>query len=179
LNNPFVNLRRLFSSLDAFDEPFRDSITSRILLYPTAGYILKEEQFKAIAAASADVGEDSAQCVITEGLTIDGLPSELECYPVPLNSYGEYKTLTDSFPIMQENAMISVSGAWGLLISQEFHAVLGGSEHFINAFKRTYLAADSDMANFVLAWEGNAHRIGSDISWMARLLNHIKQPSPH
>lgn len=174
MNSVHYNLIQLFSSLDAFDQPFRDDVRSRLLLFPTDGYGLSKNQFDALAAACARIGETNAQCVITEGLSVDHLPSGLEQYRFSLTAYDGYRILVNSTPVAQENAVISDDGTWGLLISQESHAVLGGPLDFVEAFKESYPMADSDVSEFIRAWEGNARRINSDISWMPSLLEHLR-----
>jgi hypothetical protein len=167
-------LHRLFKSFNAFDEPFTSAVPNRLLLFPTDGFILTETQFAALAIAAAVVtGESGAICVPTEFLELSNLPSHIEHMELGLTSYSTYVTLRDEGPILVENAIVSKSGRWCALVSQESHAIVAGDEAFIRAFQASYADAPHDIDRFVQAWQGNAQRIGSDISWLPTLVKHI------
>lgn len=118
------SLLSIFASFDAFDQPFQAHVRARMLMYPTNGYILHKEQFDAIAAAARRAAADpKAFCIITEGADVTTAAEALESHEFRLDSYESYSRLGDELPIVQENAIVPASGAWGVLISQEFHAL--------------------------------------------------------
>jgi hypothetical protein len=171
-------IRRLFASLDAFGEPFTLALPSRLLLSPTDGYILRRDQFEALAAAAGDVGDSEADSVSTEGVDLNAPPPVLETVRFNLGSYEEYRRHRNEGHMLLENAIIPDSGKWAVLFSQEFHAVVGGQPTFIRAFVEAYPHAGVDLARFVAEWKAAETRIGSDISWLPRLLKHLNVSSP-
>src|SRR5690349_20743363 len=120
-------LSTVFASFDAFDAPFQRGMSERFLLFPTRGYMLHEGQFSALAAAAAKGGDDEALCVITEGLDYGALPDRFDAFKFPLASYREYARLEIEGPVLDENVLISRKASWGVVFSQEHHAVVGGS----------------------------------------------------
>ena len=76
-------------------------------------------------------------------------------------TYREYRNL----PLVIENAMWSESGMWGLLVSQDDFAVLGGRRGFLEAIDEFYIS-----------WEVDRQRIREgvedfeDLSWLNDLI---------
>ncbi len=165
-------LRRLLASCDAFDEPFQPKVQSRLLLFPTDGFLLTQRQFEALGAASSHLGDATAFCVITEGLELSEETAP-NYYEFGLRDYSGYRKLRDSGCVLQENVLLSDSGSWAVLISQEFHALLGGPPPFVAEFSRVYPGRSAEFDRFVEAWKANAARIGSDISWLSKLSSHL------
>jgi hypothetical protein len=167
-------LRRSLASFDAFNEPFQAVVQSRLLLFPTDGFLLTPKQFKALGTVASQFGDRTGHCVITEGLDVSKDQVALDCYEFNLQDYAGYRNLGDSGCVLQENALLSDSGSWVILISQEFHALLGCPLDFLVEFRRLYPEADSEFDKFVDAWKSNAERIGSDISWLPNLAAHLR-----
>jgi len=170
-----LDLKPVFISSDAFDAPFDPGVEARAVLYPVTGYHLSRDQFDALSAAAADVGEDRATCVLTDPELRQVISPARPRVEFALAEYEAYRALTfGPIPLLGENAIMSAAGAWGVLISQEGHALIGGPRTFLDSFSRAYprgLAADE--AAFVAAWERNAASIGSETSWVGALLSHI------
>lgn len=167
-------LRRLLASCDAFDEPFQPDVESRLLLFPTDGFLLTRGQFEALGLAAARFGDRTGYCVITEGFDLARDQADPESFRFSLGSYQEYVTLRDRGDLLQENAILPESGSWAVLVSQEFHAILGCPHSFAAEFRQYYPQVLSEFDKFVDAWEANAQRIGSDISWLQRLSAHLR-----
>lgn len=165
-------LRRLLASCDAFDEPFQPAVRSRLLLFPTDGFLLTQRQFEALGAASSHLGDATGFCVITEGLELSEEATP-DYYEFGLRDYAGYRKLRDSGCVLQENVLLSDGGSWAVLVSQEFHALLGGPPPFLAEFSRAYPGGGVEFDRFVEAWKGNAARIGSDISWLPKLSAHL------
>jgi hypothetical protein len=168
-------LKKVFSSLNAFDSPFTVTCPSRVLIFPTRGYLLTDRQFNALATAAKSRGATSGLCVITEALDLSDLPDKSPTHQIDFSSYMSYQKLGNEGCILQENAIISERGDWGVLISQEFHAVLGGSKEFVEVFKGSYPEIESDRQRFITAMHNEATRIGSDISWLPKLVSHLSE----
>jgi hypothetical protein len=167
-------LRKLFVSCNPFDEPFQPSVERRLLLYPTDGYILTEQQFKALRSAAASLGDTTGYCIITERIhDLSDNNIDLICYKIDLHDYGSYRKLSYSAPIVEENALISDRAEWAVLFSTELHALVGGPKSFIEEFVRLYPEVDKEFDEFVKAWEADAERIGYDISWLPKLAAHL------
>lgn len=171
-------LRRLFASLDAFGRPFTSALPARLLLCRTDGCMLRRDQFEALAAAAASVGDTDATAIETEDLNLDQPPAVLEQVRFSLGSYARYRQYRNDGHFLVENAIVPDTGRWAVLISQEWHALLGGQPEFVREFTRHYPPAAEDLRTFVTEWEGNASRIGSDISWLPGLLEHVRGAVP-
>jgi hypothetical protein len=176
-------MRRVFRSLDPFDEPFQPGVASRLVLFPTNGYTLEESQFAALARAAQAAGETEGICVMTEFVDFSNPPVQYDHARFSFSSFPSYAGLrvnvagfNEPTPILLENAIISDRGEWGILFSQESHALLGGRPAFVEAFKSSYSRAESDLEKFIEARKRNAERMGSDISWMPKLLKHLREP---
>jgi hypothetical protein len=167
-------LRKLFVSCDAFDEPFQPSVEGRLLLFPTDGYVLTERQFEALRGAAASLGDITGYCVLTEDIRdLSNDEINLKYYDIDLRDYESYLKLECSAPIVEENVILSDRAEWAILISMEFHALVGGPRSFITEFRRLYPEADKEFDKFVEAWKGNAERAGYDISWLPNLAAHV------
>jgi hypothetical protein len=171
-------LRKLLVSFDAFDDPFQADVQSRLLLFPTDGFLLTPKQFGALGGAATQFGDSTGYCAITEGLEASDDQVALDYYEFNLHDYAGYRKLRDSGCVLQENALLSDGGSWIILVSQEFHALLGCPPDFLLEFKRLYPEADAEFDRFVDAWKSNAARIGSDIGWLPNLAAHLRSGKP-
>ena len=66
-------------------------------------------------------------------------------------SYEDYLNL----PLVLENAIYSIKGNWGIVISHEDHGVVGGTEEFINQVREQYPQASSEIVDLKEAWQDN------------------------
>lgn len=155
----------IFKDKDPFGEMFQQSVKERIILCPIEGYFLDNPQFNSLMEAVDDEKiiisqiEGEPDCFLQEG--------HRECF-LPL-TYEEYTKL----PIYVENAIYSPHGAWGILISHEEHAVLGGTEEFLNRFKNLYPDWIHGLTHFNEKWEYNRTRYNSNTDWLPKFLAHI------
>ncbi len=155
--------KRVFQSKDAFGEMFQEDIKKRIILCPTDGYFLTNEQFFALLKTLKEIGEDKFLLSIIEGRNNDNWLIENN------TSYDEYSQL----PIYLENAIFSTQGEWGLLISHEEYAVFGGDEQLISNFLSIYLKSKEDITNFIDMWNYNKENYKTDLSWMKLFKKHM------
>lgn len=164
-------LNKVFQALDPFGTPFQDSVESRAILYPI-GYQLTAFELNALMVACQAVGDTVINVTITER------PKEpdhkhLYHWQVRCEQMNDYYQI-DRFLSVLESAIYSDTGVWGLLISHERHAVVGGTAKFMNTFLQA-LEVDSDeqVEEFVQNWQRNQLELTSDIRWLFPLLVHI------
>lgn len=164
----------VFRSADAFDEPFQPTTEKRAILYPVA-YHLDQAEYASLAAASSAVGESEAFFSAIEGYR-DGDFDEHDHWRVGLHSY-PYEQLRHSgwFPLM-ESAIYSTTGSWGLLISHEQHAMVGGTAAFMDSLLVAMPGLEIQVTEFLVTWKDNRDRLGSDVTWLPELLEHVYGP---
>lgn len=167
---------KVFLSTDPFGEMFQESIKSRLILCPIDGYYLEENQFSALQkvakaldddkfyVSEVEAGERSFESIQESDKY---LTRHWEC-DIPL-SFKQYLDI----PIILENAIFSVKGNWGILISHEEHAVIGGSIYFIKLFKEFYPAWGLGSKNFLEKWEENQKNYNSNNEWVENFIKHI------
>jgi len=69
-------------------------------------------------------------------------------------------------PLTLENALYSREGRWGVLISHEMHALIAGSEGFMNALTKQYPGWTNDVQLLREAWAGNPNG-----EWLEAIVN--------
>ncbi|MFA6535244.1 MAG: hypothetical protein WCS92_03245 [Candidatus Babeliales bacterium] len=179
--NDFLKQREIYSKIfrnnNPFGPMFESSIEQKIILCPTDGYCLTQEQFYAIMQAARSLNESEFYFSEVEWGCFENKESEIcdhkSCYKriSTLISYEEYcKT-----PKVLENAIYSVNGIWGVIISHEDHAVLGGRSNFIDLFKKNYPDWVKGIEHFVILWEKNKELYRSDTSWITDFLKYINE----
>lgn len=169
--NVFVNrfscvrdsMREIFISTDPFGWPFSKKIKSGRVLYPTDGCLLTEGQFAALSDACKKNNEDHFMVVVVEGVKIDSIGSN----DMTLVRVGDYKGYS-SLNLTLENAIFSPVGEWGVLISHEMHAVLGGSNLFVENYNHIDRSADKQWNEFKSIWRGGQHE-----TWINSISLHI------
>jgi hypothetical protein len=142
----------IFSSNDPFSMPFASNIKEHFILYPTNGYYLTFEQFNAMTKAYAALQETGFLLSIVEyEETVFQRDSNWWCtYP----TYEEYVSIV----VPLENSLFSINSLWGILVSHEDHAVIGGNNEFASTFKYYYPNWASDTAKLRDAWSNNPNR---------------------
>ena len=156
---------------------FADTVPARMLLWPTDGFMLTADQFEALAHASGR--ERQAYVVATED-TLE-LSATDECWRVSLDSYADYRWLADGrdpgaeLPLVGvlENCICSPRGRWGVYVSQELWAIVGGSRRFITVLRSLLPAADDQVRDFIRAMETERVKGVADTSWVMPLLVHL------
>lgn len=161
--------QNVFKTNDPFGEMFQNCIGERLILCPIEGYYLNEQQFVALVNTVTTLDEnkicisevESEECFSTQGY-------KHWTMPIPTR-YDEYLHL----PIVLENAIFSANGKWGMLISHEEHAVIGGTQEFISKFKNNYADWDKGFVNFCDKWKYNEKHYNSSIEWLPKFIKHI------
>lgn len=160
--------RGVFATTDAFGKPLQKSMRARALLYPVT-YLLDPEQGAAVVGAAREVGDDTFCVSITEGdndFTDQSRHWELDYWE--MNEYRELPLVG-----VLENAIYSPRGRWGLLISHEQHAVVGGTPEFIHSLKLQWPRFDESLSEFVKYWAEIKLRRKADTAWLEPLLAHL------
>ncbi|MFC5404410.1 hypothetical protein [Cohnella soli] len=165
-----------FKSNQPFGQMFQHDVTSRLLIYPTDGTYLDEQQFIALIESIKAIGES--------GFYISEVEAEPDPFVLPNNNemyhpahwicdfpitIDEYRDLT----IVLDNALFSKNGKWGMLISNEGHAVLGGTNEFINHFKRLYPSWVNCFTEFEKMCEYNRNKYNTNMHWYDDFVKHI------
>lgn len=160
---------KVFKTSDPFGEMFQPDVKEKQILCPTDGYYLSREQFKALQDTLVALGEEK---VYLSEVEADECFSNKNCSHWELsvtNSYEEYLEL----PVILENSLYSLSGTWGILISQEEHAVIGGTREFMVKYKEHYADWTNGESNFRQKWEYNQKHYNSDLSWFQKFSTHL------
>ncbi|WP_063559521.1 hypothetical protein LG307_19340 [Sutcliffiella horikoshii] len=160
---------------DPFINPFKETVEKKLIIFPTDGYYLNKEQFYALKYAIESVGEEGFFISESEGdsFTISSVqdvefPSQHWKVEESLN-FSEYQ----SIPLVLENTLYSLRGRWGVQISHEDHAIVGGSALFIKKFQESYPNWEHDKERFLEYWSQNNQRYNSDIQWLEELLKNV------
>ncbi|QHZ51037.1 hypothetical protein ERICV_01887 [Paenibacillus larvae subsp. larvae] len=168
---------KVFKTNNPFSEVFTNSINKKIILCPTYGYYLDEQQYEALKNAAKHIGEDIFYLSEIEGNSFkkeenDEIQYDFGHWEVTCET--EYENYLKA-PIVLENAMYSQSARWGIIISHESHAIVGGNEEFIGKFKETYPAWKNSLNNFIEQWEYNQKYYKSNLEWLPSFLSYFKE----
>lgn len=175
---------KVFSEEDAFGEPFRPEIAVRRILFPVR-YVLRPPLLEGVIAAAKKVGDTGffVSVVESEGSPWTGewrkLPEETR--RVPYDWYVPVEQAANYYPTVKvygtNNAIYSPSGKWGILISDEDHAVVGASGDFVATVSNHVAEMDSQVYEFLGYWKEiheKRDRPGKriDLTWLPRQLSH-------
>ncbi|MGJ0909516.1 hypothetical protein [Clostridium botulinum] len=163
------SFKKIFKNNNPFGEVFQYKIQEGLILCPTEGYFLTKRQFTALLVTLDEIGDKEVIISIVE--YDDNYFKDSEHWLI--NSKIEFNDYIN-MPIYLENAIYSKNGEWGILISHEEHAVIGGTSEFLNKFKNNYLEWRKDIDNFNQMWEKNKMIYDSDITWIDNLKTHLK-----
>ncbi len=156
----------VFANEDPYDTPFQRRIQSRLLLY-WFGHSLDEKQpwFRSLIEGVRELGEDG---FYFSYLGRPSTPSRHSYIPlVEAASYGD-----EIYPL--ENAIYSARGVWGIICSDEDHAILGGPEHLVSKIHASFSGWDVRLNMFLEYWKGlhdQSPRVRID--WLPTLLAYL------
>jgi hypothetical protein len=165
-------LRSIFQSLDPFDAPLSPRVACRALLYPV-GYLLDRSQFEALFIAAQSVG-DREICLSLAESPVPQASREATHWLIDSWDFEEYRELSGVGVL--ENVLYSPHAKWGMLISQEQHAVVGGDQAFVDALNRSFPSFQSSIQEFMAFWRDNHMRFGTEAGWLGPLLDHLYGP---
>ena len=156
----------VFVNEDPYRAPFQPTMQPRLLLYWFRYGLLENEAWLVpVTEAIRALGEDGFY------LTELGQPGpEPHHWYVPIDEAGLYiKTI---YP--RENAIYSTRGHWGIICSEEDHAIVAGPQGFIDIIYRSVPDWDYRLNLFLENWKGyyeQNNRI--KIDWLPTLLSHV------
>jgi hypothetical protein len=160
--------QRVFKKSDPFGNPFQETLNEKMLIFPTNGYYLQENQFHALMKTIEQVGQGTFIASESEGDSFN-LSQDFHSELAPQHwvadntiAYKDYQ----SMPLVVENSLYSPKGEWGLQISHEDHAVLAGNSLFINTFKEAYPEWGEDKEKFHQYWVDANKEFSTDITWI-------------
>jgi len=160
------------------DGIFSSAIKEKMLLCCTDAFYLNKQQFLVLLKIIKNLGESSfyVSRIDERGiLNMFGSDDKQDDH-FELSSdvsYEEYQKKT----FFLEYALYSKNGTWGVLISQEEVALIGGSQDFIAIFKKLYEQWDEDIKKLIAGCKHNKEHYGSDISWLEDVLKYIDFPA--
>lgn len=158
---------KVFAGIDPYDEPFRPNVTPRLLLYPFRWY-LSDPWLTPLVETMEILGE--------EGFFVSALSRPLEDensqpyhWYIPLSEAGGYGSVVYS----QENAIYSKNGTWGIICSDEDHAIIGGPELLIVNMQKAVTDMDFRIQHFIETWKSYYQTNDIAIQWLFPMLSHI------
>lgn len=170
-------LHRVFAREDPWHRPFAAGVEVRRLLYPVS-FTLSGFDFpllEALVSASTGLGEAGFYVSVVER---PRRGSKRDCeedwhWYIPYSEMEAYHSL--GYVFVLEHTLYSPSGRWGLMISHEDHALLGGEAVFFTAMREAIPGFDdvAQIQEFLSVWEYYRVQAGADVSWIPDLLAHV------
>ncbi|SFC82962.1 hypothetical protein SAMN04488168_11058 [Bacillus sp. 491mf] len=167
---------KIFMSTNPFQYVFTKNIKEVIILFPTDGYYLTEKQFIALQETMVTFKENEFYISEVEGTDIFKNVEKTNSYQSrhwiidDVTSLHDY----DEVQLFLENAIYSTQGKWGLIVSHEEHALLGGTSEFIRRFKMNYPEWEECTNNLLKQWKDNERLYGASSIWVDNLIKSIK-----
>ncbi|MMZ54642.1 hypothetical protein D1872_164670 [compost metagenome] len=165
---------KVFKNTDPFGELFHDSIEHRLILCPVKQYRLNKDQYHALLQATKAEGDTIFYITETE---LEDCFSIAEPHFIQPRSWQCSLQLSfddyDDNWFYLENTIYSPNGKWGLMISHEDHAVLGGSKLFIDTFTQYYAEWSEGYDNFIKMWDENKKLYNLKYDWIDGFLKHV------
>lgn len=131
---------QVFAELDAFGAPFADAVAERALLFPVP-IELEPGQIAALRAAARALGEET---IFMEVLRIS--PQEERFWELSTDDGAPYDV---DNPFI-DTALFSSAGTWGMIVSHEDHAVLGGPPELMRILAAGFPATELPPQNFFM-----------------------------
>lgn len=133
------SVRRLLTTSDPFAQPFRAGVGNRVILALVTGHFVPP-QLEAISAAASSLNEDSFFVAVA------GIGDETEDHwpqralsDIELVRFDDYASYWES-ALSQVNLLLSTSGRWAILNSEDDFAIAGGDAGFMRRLVAVYPA---------------------------------------
>ena len=156
--------RSIFSGNDPIAWPFRQEFEYCRLFYPTDGCHLTAQQYLALTNAVQGIGEDGFFLSIVESQGQSFLNRSWGHWSCDLPSHEEYSELC----LTLENALYSRNGHWGVLVSHEMHALVGGTRTFMTELGKHYRRWADDLRLLREYWSGNPNAV-----WLEAIIDRV------
>ena len=164
---------QVFNSRSPVQPAGRDEFPVRALLYPTDCRFLEGVQFRALMGALEDCGEREFYLSMVEfqperRVWGGGENNHWLCRNPTFDEYEQ----TD---VYIENALYSVNGSWGVLLSHEDHALVVCHEALWQSLERRYPDWRKGYDEFIDYWKEVESR-GVNVDWINPFLSHLTRP---
>jgi hypothetical protein len=162
-------LRRVFQADDPFDQPFAPDVERRLILFPVY-YELESPLLEALVTPSLEQSDSGFYLSVLERPAEKDQDRPYHWY-VSASGLDAYRAL--GYPFVLENAVYSPEGKWGIMVSHENHALLGGTASFVDNVRNLVPNLDNQVFDFLAAWEHNKLEFGSSTDWLPTLVKHV------
>jgi hypothetical protein len=166
-NSAEASLRSVFGTDDPYDKPFKTEITHRLLLYGFR-WELHSPWIEPIDSAIRTMGEGGFYVSALKRPMAEEQTRSYHWY-VPLGEIDQYGSVIYS----QQNAIYSCHGRWGIICSDEDHALVGGPEVLIEMIRNSVPDIDERVRKFLEMWRYYHDNNKVSIDWLPGLLEHI------
>ncbi len=171
----FDRIKQIYFKIFLGNNPFENCFSKEIkkvnLLYPVDGYKLTREQYDALIFTISNIYIDeeifiseieaeSIGEIFRSNNDIDKYQFKHWIFDLS-TTYDEYVKMD----INVENAIYSSQGNWGIIISHEEHAIVGGNSKFFDIFKTKYKELDNCIDRFKSYWDYNNKHYNSNMGW--------------
>jgi hypothetical protein len=164
---------RIFLSTSPFDHMYQYHIAEKMIVFPIDGTHLTEDKYHALVQAAAFINDTAfyvSEIEMPEGFDRPYDPERATHWKSSAACpYAAYRNTT----IVLENALYSPSGQWGVILSAEDHAVVGGSREFMAAFKHSYPQWPLDLEAFASYWSEYGKSRNMDVTWLSDYIHYI------
>lgn len=177
------NYYRVFRTLDPFDAAlFTSKIERRIILCQTAGFHLTKHQYAALLMTLQELNSEDYFLLSRHDIhafcevDLNGqVPCHLKCpknYP-----HEKYRETGNEFDLcLYSPCLYSQNGNWGIILSDEWSAALGGTVRFVATFQKYYPAWKYGYHNFVEYLKDCEKQYNTDISQISTYLEQFEIP---
>ena len=171
-------LRQVFVNDDPFEFPFSPNIQGRRIIFPHQGKI-ERPLIEAIVNAASNLGDTG--CYFTQlwpspdrvNHCYISLSEFLDTYSAPPGS-PKLISLQTNMEILSENVLYSAQGTWGVMLSHEYHGMLGGPPEFIEEIRRDIPDLDQQVYLFLNRFQSfKAAGMKLTLEWLPGLLTHV------
>jgi hypothetical protein len=162
--------QKVFTGNNAFDQPFSQEISEKVILYPV-DYYLEQPFLDALvkAASIEDIG-----CYLTL------LQVDIQEFNEPIQAYLKLDELIDAYisgsmpvDLFTDYSLFSAKGLWGCMVSHEDHAVLGGSNLFMKVIRENIPNLDCQIHGWLQSYKIAKKHEFLILDWLPNLLTHI------
>lgn len=163
---------KIFKSNNPENQPFQSTIKEKCIISPV-DYELCPDLFNSIADSALTINERKGCITITEGLSNFNY-REAHHWIVDMEEYPYEILLKDEqWLAVAENAIYSLNGSWGIIISNDQFAIIGGSIEFMNNFRVKYRNLQNSIKEFFRYWKLEQKTFNVDVSWIPSLIHHV------
>jgi hypothetical protein len=146
------------------------SFDKQAILFPV-NFHLKENELNAVLTAMQTIGDQAFYISLIE--RYDEEQGYINDWYIPQNDYETYFNLEGYFKVL-ENVIYSKSGQWGIKLAMDQHAIVGGSNLFIDTlFNHLSKTLDEQTHDYLVDCKYYHEVYGHNISWLFNFLTTI------